>query len=159
MRKLSIALLFICINAHASEWAVDAKRLANSYGNFVGFLAGTISANEECKKLFKDSKDKSTSLSVAFSNWKQRHSYADKFRDDFDKRVKQEFGVDEHSKLVFIMKNQLDGVSADIRQSFKANGLQNSCLMFTNSLTEKKRDYVNSQNEQFRDVSNALVKK
>jgi len=152
-------LLFICINAHASEWALDAKRLANSYGNFAGFLAGAISANEECKKIFRDSKDKSTSLEAAFSNWKQRHSYADKFRDDFDKRVKQEFGVDEHNKLILILKNQIDSISADIRQSLKANGEINSCLMFTQSLTEKKRDYVNAQNEQFRDVSNALVKK
>ncbi len=159
MKNLYIALVFICINAHASEWLVDGKRLANSYGNFTGFLAGAISANEECKKIFKESKDKSTSLEVAFNNWKQRHSYADKFRDDFDKRAKQEFGVDEHNKLILILKNQIGSISADIRQSLKANGENNSCLMFTQSLTEKKRDYINSHNEQFRDVSNALVKK
>jgi hypothetical protein len=154
-----MVLFFICINAHATEWAVDGKRLSNSYGNFVGFLNGVFAANDECKKIFKDSKEKEKNLGVAFSNWKQRHSYADKFRDDFDMRVKQEFGADEHSKLVLAMKNSLEGISADVRQSIKTNGEINPCLTFTQSLTEKKRDYINSRNEQFRDVSNALLKK
>lgn len=154
-----MALFFFCTNAHASEWAVDAKRLQFSYGYFVGIFGGTVYTYENCKNIFKDSKDDSTRLSVAFSNWKQRHSYADNLRDDFDKRIKQEFGVDYHTRLILGFKKPLEDAQADIRRSYKAYGELNPCRMFTRYLTEKKNDYINTQNEQFRDILNALEKK
>ena len=50
MKIYYLVFLLLSFNANAEEWTVDAKKLSNSYGAFIGYMAGVFSAVEECKK-------------------------------------------------------------------------------------------------------------
>ena len=158
MKKFVLIVCILSANVYADEWAVDINKLANSYGAFIGYMAGIFSAVEECRKVEKEISGKNMSIDLTLNNWKQRHSYADKFRNDFDMRFKLQQGEVAHEKLIIVMKKLVDDVHNDVQGNIRKSGLTQSCPNLLISMNDKNKDFINKNNVQFIDIANALKK-
>lgn len=159
MKNFILVVCLLSANAYAEEWAVDSNKLANSYGVFIGYMAGVFSAVEECRKVEKEIIGKNITIDSTLNSWKQRHSYADKFRNDFDKRFKLQHGEVAHEKLVIGMKKLIDDIPNQVQSSLQKNGLPQSCSNLLITMNDKNKDFINTKNIQFIDIANALTKK
>ena len=159
MKKLILVVWLLSANVYAEEWAVDSKKLTNSYGVFIGYMAGVFTAIEECRKVEKEISGKNMSIDLTLNNWKQRHSYADKFRNDFDRRFKLQHGEVAHEKLIIGAKKLIEDLQNDVQSSISKSGLTQSCSNLLISMNDKNKDFINTKNVQFIDIANALTKK
>ena len=110
------------------------------------------------KKIEKELNERNTNFGVTLQNWKQRHSYADKFRNDFDSRMKLQYGEAEHAKLILIMKKIVQDIPNEVKISLKKNGELQSCSNLLKTMNSQSKDFINTNNEQFKDIANALTK-